>query len=228
VATFGLVLAAAGSSTRFGGETSKVLLDLGGAPVIAHAARAFREALGPLPTVVAARAEDVLALRALCREEPSLAGAVVVVGGATRQESVGIGVSALPPGVDVVLVHDAARPLAPPALVRRVAEAAERDGAAVPVVAVSDSVHRVDARGVVVESFDRSALRAAQTPQGARAALLRRALAHAERTGTASTDEAALLVAAGIPVTAVEGDARNLKVTVAEDLDRALAALLKG
>ena len=101
--TYGLVLTAAGSSRRFGGDTSKVLLLLGGVPVVARAAAAFRAALGTLPTVLTARADDVEALRALTRRDPALAGAVVVEGGATRQESVARGVGALPPGLDVVL-----------------------------------------------------------------------------------------------------------------------------
>ena len=130
--THGLVLTAAGASTRFGGGPSKVLRPLAGVPVLARAARAFREALGALPTVVTGRPEDLEALRALVRSEPALAGAVVVTGGETRQASVAAGVFSLPPGVDVVFVHDAARPLVSPDLVRRVADAAARAGAAAP------------------------------------------------------------------------------------------------
>jgi len=223
--TYGLVLTAAGSSRRFGGDTSKVLLLLGGVPVVARAARAFRDALGTLPTVLTARAEDVEAFRALVRRDAALAGALVVAGGATRQESVALGVHALPPGIDVILVHDAARPLVTPDLVRRVADAADRDGAAAPALAVRDSVHRVDAAGHLVETLDREPLRAVQTPQAARAPLLRRALALAETRGTPATDEVALLVAAGIPVTAVAGDPENVKLTVPADLTYALGVL---
>ncbi|MBL9086600.1 MAG: 2-C-methyl-D-erythritol 4-phosphate cytidylyltransferase [Planctomycetia bacterium] len=216
--SYGLVLTAAGSSRRFGGDTSKVLLLLGGVPVVARAAAAFRAALGTLPTVLTARADDLEALRALARRDPALAGAVVVEGGATRQESVARGVASLPPGLDVVLVHDAARPLVTPDLVRRVADAAARDGAAAPALPVRDSVHRADPSGRLVETLDREALRTVQTPQAARAALLRRALDLAEQRGTVATDEVALLVAAGIPVTAVAGDPDNVKLTVPADL----------
>jgi 2-C-methyl-D-erythritol 4-phosphate cytidylyltransferase len=216
--TYGLVLTAAGSSRRFGGGTSKVLLLLGGVPVVARAAAAFRAALGTLPTVLTARAEDLDALRALTRRDPTLAGAVVVEGGATRQQSVARGVGALPPGLDVVLVHDAARPLVTPDLVRRVADAAARDGAAAPALRVRDSVHRADAAGRLVETLEREALRTVQTPQAARAPLLRRAIELAEQRGTVVTDEVALLVAAGIAVTAVEGDPDNVKLTVPADL----------
>ncbi|MCC7139930.1 MAG: 2-C-methyl-D-erythritol 4-phosphate cytidylyltransferase [Planctomycetes bacterium] len=226
--THGLVLTAAGASTRFGGGPSKVLRPLAGVPVLARAARAFREALGALPTVVTGRPEDLEALRALARSEPALVGAVVVTGGATRQASVAAGVFALPPGVDVVLVHDAARPLVSPDLVRRVAAAAARDGAAAPALPLADSVHRADAAGRLVETLPRDALRTVQTPQAAQAALLRRAIEEAERRGLAVTDEVGLLVAAGVPVTAVPGDPRNLKLTLPDDLARAEALLASG
>jgi 2-C-methyl-D-erythritol 4-phosphate cytidylyltransferase len=224
VATHALVLTAAGSSTRFGGPTSKVLLDLHGVSVIARAARAFREALGTTPTVVTARAEDLVALSDLVHREPALHGALVVEGGPTRQASVEIGLSALPAGVDVVLVHDAARPLVSPALVRAVADAAWRDGAAAPALPLSDSVHRcVD--GVLTEALPRASLRTVQTPQAARFGLLRDAFAAARAAGRTATDEVGLLVAAGVPVTAVPGDPGNLKITTPEDLERARARL---
>jgi 2-C-methyl-D-erythritol 4-phosphate cytidylyltransferase len=224
VPTHGLVLTAAGSSTRFGGTTSKVLLDLGGIPVLVRAARAFREALGTTPTVVTARAEDLEALEALTRRERALHGAVVVEGGPSRQASVAIGLSALPAGIDVVLVHDAARPFVTPALVRAVAEAAWRDGAAAPALPLSDSVHRC-ADGVFLEAVPREALRSVQTPQAARADLLRRAHADAATTGRVATDEVGLLLASGTRVTAVPGDPGNVKITTPDDLERARARL---
>ena len=223
--TYGLILTAAGASTRFGPGVSKVLRELAGAPVLVHGARAFREALGVTPVVVTARPGDVAAIRALVRTERALAGAIVVEGGASRQASVAKGLAALPPGVDVVLVHDAARPLVSPALVRRVADAAARDGAAVPALPVTDSVHRADAAGRLVETLPRAALRAVQTPQAARLDLLRRAFAEADRAGREATDEVGLLVAAGIPVTAVPGDAWNRKLTESADLAWAEAYL---
>ncbi len=217
--TYGLVLTAAGSSSRFG-TGSKVLAPLAGVPVLVRAARAFVEALGALPTVVTVREEDRAAVLALVRAEPSLAHATLVAGGATRQDSVAFGLAALPADVEVVLVHDAARPLVPPALVRAVAEAARRDGAAAPALEVVDSVHALDATGRLATPLDRASLRAVQTPQAARADLLRRAFAAAARTRCEATDEVGLLLAAGIPVTPVPGDPENRKVTTADDLLR--------
>ncbi len=224
VPTYGLVLTAAGASSRFG-TGSKVLAPLAGVPVLARAARAFVTALGPLPTVVTVRAEDRPAVEALARSEPALAAATLVVGGATREESVARGLAALPAGVEVVLVHDAARPLVPPALVRAVAEAALRDGAAAPALPVVDSVHGLDATGRLVTTLDRASLRAVQTPQAARAELLRRAFDVPAAALAGATDEVGLLLAAGVPVTPVPGDARNGKVTTADDLDRMAARL---
>jgi len=219
VPTYGLVLTAAGSSSRFG-TGSKVLAPLAGVPVLVRAARPFVEALGALPTVVTVREEDRAAVLALVRAEPALAHATLVTGGATRQESVALGLAALPAEVEVVLVHDAARPLVTPALVRAVAEAARRDGAAAPTLEVTDSVHALDSTGRLGTALDRASLRAVQTPQAARADLLRRAFAAGERARLLATDEVGLLLAAGIPVTPVPGDPENRKVTTLKDLAR--------
>jgi 2-C-methyl-D-erythritol 4-phosphate cytidylyltransferase len=141
---------------------------------------------------------------------------VVVAGGATRSASVRAGLAAVPPEADVVLVHDAARPLAPVALFEAVVAAVADDGAdaAVPGVAVSDTIKRVAPGGAVVETVDRTSLVAVQTPQAFRAAALR--AAH-EREPEA-TDDAALIEAAGGRVVVVDGDTRAMKVTTREDL----------
>ncbi len=210
----GVVVTAAGSSTRMGGGASKVLLQLGGRSVLEHSLASLREALPEAAVVVTTRREDRERVAVLAR------GATVVLGGATRQKSVLLGVEALPLGVRHVLVHDAARPLASPALFRRTLEAVETHGAAAAGLPASDSLHALDAPGGsrLLRSLERSGLFAAQTPQGARAAWLRAALAQAEREGLEATDEAALLLAAGHPVFAVEGEASNLKLTRREDL----------
>ena len=217
----GLVLTAAGASTRFGDGLNKVLLPLAGIPLLVRAAEPFRAAFPGLPIVVTVRPEDRAAVEALAASDPRLLGAIVIEGGATRQESVRQGLAALPETVGVVLVHDAARPLVTRDLVRRVAGAAERDGAAAPALPVTDSVHRVDDDDRLVESYARAHLRAVQTPQAAKAVLLRRAFAEAERRGFQATDEVTLLLAIGVAVTAVPGDPENLKITVPDDMRRA-------
>jgi 2-C-methyl-D-erythritol 4-phosphate cytidylyltransferase/2-C-methyl-D-erythritol 2,4-cyclodiphosphate synthase len=148
----------------------------------------------------------------------------VVAGGETRAESVSLGIQAAG-DVRYVIVHDAARPLVPAALLDSVIETTRRRGAAVPVLEVPDTVKSVDGdriRGTV----PREGLRLAQTPQGARRDWLERALALARDEGTIVTDEAAALEHAGHEVVAVAGDAVNSKITTVEDLAAARRRLL--
>lgn len=215
----GLVLTAAGASTRFGGDTPKVLAELGGRPAIAHALEAFRAALPDLAVVVTVpRGQEE-------RFAAALPGVHVVPGGATRQASVTAGVRALPHEADPILVHDAARPLVTAAVITRVLAGIARAGAALPVLPVTDTVHRlahapVDDEAVPLgAALPRAELVRAQTPQGARRALLVAALEAAAREGREHTDEAALLLEAGHVVLAVAGDARLVKITTPDDLE---------
>lgn len=219
----GLVLTAAGGSTRFGAERSKVLESFGDASVLVAAARPFLDAIDDLDVVVTCREEDRAGVAAALAAEPRLSHARLVRGGATRQASVKAGLEALAPSVRWVLVHDAARPCASAALIARVLDAARRHGAAVPALPVVDTIHRVDERGCIVESLPRGALRAVQTPQVARRDALVRAYAHAERFAIEATDEAGLLTAAGIEVATVDGDPANEKITTRADLERLAA-----
>jgi 2-C-methyl-D-erythritol 4-phosphate cytidylyltransferase len=146
---------------------------------------------------------------------------ITVAGGATRQESVRAALSVLPDDVDIVLVHDAARPLAPASLIEAVAEAVRAGApAVVPGIAVDDTVKRVDAEGVVLETPVRESLRAIQTPQGFRRSVLERA--HAQQTAAqAVTDDAGLVELLGEPVLVIPGAAEAFKITRPDDLARA-------
>ncbi len=148
----------------------------------------------------------------------------VVVGAATRQGSVRAALAVLPPEVDVVLVHDAARPLIPPAVVEAVL-AAVRAGAAaaVPVLPVIDTLKSVDATGTVVGTVDRSMLAAVQTPQGFRREVLEQA--HRQASSAALTDDAGLVEALGIAVRTVPGDPAGFKITTPYDVVLAEALL---
>jgi 2-C-methyl-D-erythritol 4-phosphate cytidylyltransferase len=150
---------------------------------------------------------------------------VVVAGGETRQDSVAAALRALPAEVDVVLVHDAARPLAPSDLVDAVA-ATVRSGASavVPGVAVADTVKQVDPAGRVEATLDRSVLRAIQTPQGFRRDVLE--AAHA-RASSVATDDAGLVEALGETVLVVAGSEEAFKVTRPIDLLMAEAVLAR-
>lgn len=140
-----------------------------------------------------------------------------VSGGRERADSMRNGLAALPPDVDWVAVHDAARPIPSPALLAAVLDMAAIHGAAVPGLAVHDTIKQVDAEGKVVRTLPRATLRAVQTPQVARRAWFEQALESANET-LEWTDDASLLEAAGFTVYVSPGDENNRKITTAEDL----------
>jgi 2-C-methyl-D-erythritol 4-phosphate cytidylyltransferase len=211
------VVPAAGRGERLGHALPKSLVPLAGLPLVAYAVRGLFEA-GVSQVVVAAPPDAVDSVAAV------VPAATVVAGGATRQESVRIALEVVEEGTDIVLVHDAARPLTPSAVIRRVVDAVEAGAdAVVPVLLVADTVKGVDAAGMVVETVDRSALRAAQTPQGFRRTVLERA--HARTSGSDSTDDAGLVEALGVEVHTVEGAQDAFKVTTAWDFAVAEALL---
>jgi 2-C-methyl-D-erythritol 4-phosphate cytidylyltransferase/2-C-methyl-D-erythritol 2,4-cyclodiphosphate synthase len=221
------VVVAAGASRRMGG-VDKVLAPVGGRPLLAWSIDAVAASPHVDRIVVVTAPERVAELR----DADWLPGRVtaVVAGGDIRAVSVANGVRELarldPAGGErPVLVHDGARPLASPALVSAVAEATAANGAAIPLLAVAETVKRVG-DGRVLETVDRSALALAQTPQGARRRLLLDAWTRFPPDGERQfTDEAALLEACTIPVHAIPGEPANLKVTLPDDLRRVQAAL---
>jgi 2-C-methyl-D-erythritol 4-phosphate cytidylyltransferase / 2-C-methyl-D-erythritol 2,4-cyclodiphosphate synthase len=221
------IIVAAGASTRMGG-TDKLLTMIDGRPLLAHTIAAF-ERPGEIESVVVVTTDD--RRRALVTGGwVDVSRTTFVGGGERRQDSVRAGFAALErvspddAGARVVLIHDGARPLVRPSLVVDVIAAAEREGAAVPVVPVSDTIKRV-AGDKIEATVDRSELVAAQTPQGVRRGILREALASSVAGDGTWTDEAALLEACKIAVHVVPGDPANVKVTVGDDLRR-VAGLL--
>jgi len=209
VSTWGIVVAG-GTGTRFG--TAKQFESIGGARLVDRAVEA-----------TAAACDEVVVVLpdAHTWDGPSVAAAVV--GGATRSASVRAGLTAVAPSATIVVVHDAARPMASPALFDAVIGAVRRGAdAAVPAVPVPDTVKRVDG-DEVVETVSRDGLVAVQTPQAFRADALR--AAHA--AGADATDDAALIEAADGRVVIVPGDRANLKVTTPADLVMAVAILAR-
>jgi 2-C-methyl-D-erythritol 4-phosphate cytidylyltransferase/2-C-methyl-D-erythritol 2,4-cyclodiphosphate synthase len=210
------VIVAAGSSERMGGADKSSAMILG-RTMLEWSVASMAAAESVDRVIVVAREDRVELVAAL----ESMSGTTVVTGGEQRSASVRNGVAAS--SAEVVLVHDAARPLASSSLADAVAAAAAEHGAAVPVVPVVDSLKRA-ARGGLIESVDRTGLVRTQTPQGARRALLVDAFGTAG--SAAYTDEAALLESRGISVATVPGESTNLKVTEPADLEivRAIAA----
>ena len=198
------IIVAAGEGRRFG--AAKQFESLAGRPVLEWsvlAARAVAE--GVVLVVPSDRLKD--------QDLDGLAERVVA-GGPTRPDSVRAGLKAVPEEAELILVHDAARPLASGALFRAVVDAldAGADGA-IPALRLSDTVKRVH-DGQVLETLDRSDLVAVQTPQAFRAEVLRKA--HAGKAQ--ATDDAGLLEAIGAQVVVVDGEARNIKLTTPDDL----------
>jgi 2-C-methyl-D-erythritol 4-phosphate cytidylyltransferase len=217
------VVPAAGLGQRLGAAGPKAMHLLGGEPMLVHSVRTL--AAGPVDLVVVAappgQGAEVLALLAGAHPGAELA---VVDGGLTRSDSVRLALAALPVSVRVVLVHDAARPLVPGALVAAVVAAVEGGAdAVVPGLPVTDTVKQVDGADVVLATIDRSALRAVQTPQGFRREVLDAAYAGPE-SGSA-TDDAGHVERAGGVVVVVPGAEEAFKVTRPLDLVLAEAVL---
>ncbi|MFB6609850.1 2-C-methyl-D-erythritol 4-phosphate cytidylyltransferase [Agromyces sp. NPDC056379] len=216
-----VIVVAAGSGTRLGHVEPKAFVPLGSGTVLSVAVDSVLGMLETPHLVLVVPGERVESTRARFAPIAAASTAVldVVPGGATRQESVANGLAVLPAGVDVVLVHDAARALAPALLFDEVVGAvrARRRGI-VPALDVVDTVKRVSDDGRVLETVDRSSLRAVQTPQG----FPRASLDHAYATAHGEfTDDAALVASTGLVVDAVPGDVRAFKITVPADLHRA-------
>lgn len=197
-------MVAAGRSERFG--SAKLLEPLGEARVIDHAVGAA--SLASEGVVLVTDDDDVSAGQPVAK---------VVAGGQTRSASVRAGLAAVPADVDLVLVHDAARPAASVLLFQRVIAALDNDGvdAVVPVIPVTDTVKRVDGSGLIEATLDRTDLVLVQTPQGFR----RDALENAHASDPEATDDAALIERGTGTVVTVPGEVMNLKVTTPFDLE---------
>lgn len=219
------IVVAAGRGSRAGGPLPKQYQQMGGEPVLRRTLRLFCEHPAVTAVLAVIHSDDSGLFADAAEGLPKILAPVS--GGTTRQDSVRAGLEALA-GVDapaVVLVHDAARPYATPDLISRAIAAAGNGDAAIPVLAVTDTVKRVDATGVVAETLDRAVLRAVQTPQAFRYAPLVAAHRAAVDSGvTTLTDDASVMEWAGHRVATFAGETGNIKLTTAEDMSRAAAA----
>ena len=219
-----VILVAAGSGTRLGAAEPKAFVMLSGRTILERALESVFGAAEPAQVVVVAPASHLAGARSIAIRAAGPAGEYVsvVVGGESRQASVAAGLAALGVDIQTVLVHDAARALAPSALFDRVARAVAGSGRGViPSLPVSDTIKRVDAQ-LVQETVDRANLVHVQTPQGFPRAELDAAYAAATEE---YTDDAALFAAAGHEVQVVDGEARAFKITTPWDLRRAETVL---
>lgn len=228
-----VIIPAAGLGTRMGhsAATPKQFLNLDGVPILVHSLRAFATVPSVTAMFVAVRKPELERFRAQV-EEYGFAGRVQVVeGGDTRQESVTHALAAIECGPeDIVLVHDAVRPLIDPATISRTIEAVKKHGAAIvalPAVDTIKQVQRTADGAIVTATIPREHIIYAQTPQGFLGHVLKRAFAEAEADGFQGTDESSIVERAGVQVAVVLGTQANLKITHPDDLELAEFYLAK-
>jgi 2-C-methyl-D-erythritol 4-phosphate cytidylyltransferase len=220
------IFLAAGEGKRFGGDVRKPFVAVGRRPLFLVTLERFSKIAGIRERILVVRAEDVRAVRERYGEDLARVGVrEVVAGGARRQGSVRAGLRACSAGSDLVLVHDAVRPLVGHDVVLAALREAEAHGAAIVAVPVRDTLKRADASGVVEATVPRAMLWRAQTPQVFAREILERALAEVDRRGLEVTDDSEMVEALGIRPRIVPGSEACLKVTDAGDVEL-LEALL--
>lgn len=225
----GIVVVAGGSGSRMGAAMPKQFLEIVGRAVLVRTIERMREALPEAEIVVVLPEAHVELWRECCKRAECRVEHRVALGGATRFDSVASGIAALSEGCELVAIHDGVRPLLSSEMIRRGVECARESGAAVPVIAVVDSIREVDSEGSHV--VDRSRLRAVQTPQVFRAELLRKAYAEVGarlKDRSKATDDASVVEMAGYEVALYEGELQNLKLTTPTDLSVAEMILRNG
>ncbi len=221
------LIPAAGRGQRMGLDVEKQFLQLGGKPLLAYTLARFEETPAiDCVVVIVPPGRETFCYQEIVEPERLRKVAHVVAGAETRQGSVMAGFRCLDEAIDVVVIHDGARPFVTPALIRAAIDAAVQDGSAVAAIPESDTLKRVSGEGTVIETVDRRNLWRAQTPQAFRRPILQHALAYAAEHNLDATDEASIVEALSGPVRIVPGSMWNFKITSSDDL--VLAELLLG
>jgi 2-C-methyl-D-erythritol 4-phosphate cytidylyltransferase len=219
------ILPAAGLGTRMAGPQPKQFQALAGVPILIHSLRTFASVPRVTAIYVAVRRPEMERVAAQVAEYGFAGRVHVVEGGDNRQESVAHALAAIPAAEqDIVLVHDAVRPLIDAATIDRTIDAVEEHGAAIVGMPAIDTIKQVErtAHGALITAtIPREFVVLAQTPQGFRYGLLQRAFAEATADGFVGTDEASVVERAGLPVAVVPGSQVNLKITQSGDLELA-------
>ena len=218
------IIAAAGQGSRIGGERAKQFLELGGIPVIIHTLRRFEACAAIDETIPVLPAEETAGFLSLANGFGLRKVSRVVAGSKRRAESVRRGLDIVPEGTEIVAVHDGVRPFVTPDEIARTVASARAGGAAVLVGPVTDTIKEID--GVrIVGTPPRAKLRRALTPQCFRYDILKQAYEHLNRFAEEITDDSTLVEKLGVPITLVDGDPRNIKITRPEDFVLAEALL---
>jgi len=215
---YAALIAAGGTGTRMGARTNKLMMPLNGKPVLARTLAVFDGMEEIAQIVVVLHPGLIDGVRGLLPEWGVAKPVNLVPGGKTRQESVYTGLRALPENTEIVAIHDGARPLIDPVIVRRTLLAAEKSGAAAAGIPVKDTLKRVGGENRIESTVDRKDLWQVQTPQTFRCDLILDAHREAQAKGWTCTDDASLIERTGGTVTMVEGSALNVKITTPEDM----------
>ncbi|WP_371811819.1 2-C-methyl-D-erythritol 4-phosphate cytidylyltransferase [Brevibacillus sp. HB1.3] len=212
----GVVIVAAGSGKRMGGQRNKLWLPLAGEPILAHTVRLFATHPDIDEVVLVVSEADHAEVMTLISAEKLMV--VVTMGGAERQDSVRNGLASLSANCDYVLVHDAARPFVTRKQISDMIKQVQQDQATIMAVPVKDTIKVVGANGLVESTPARESLWAVQTPQAFRMSLLREAHQAAGAAGKLGTDDAMLVEWLGHPVSIMQGSYENIKITTPDDL----------
>ena len=210
------VIVAAGNSQRMGKD--KILMDIGGAPVIAYTLKAFQNSDKINEIIVVTKADSIQQLADICQKYGITKAHRVVSGGKTRAESALIGVCNTSEEAGLIAIHDGARPFPSPALIERVVCTAEESNAAAPAVRATDTVRILNKKGVVVDTPDRNLVALVQTPQVFNADIIKGALTKAVEKDLPITDDCSAVEALGFKVSIVDGEPENIKLTTRRDI----------
>ncbi len=222
------IIAAAGAGTRMASDRPKQFLLLAGTPVIIHTLKVFEQCESIQEVIVVLPAAESAGFLSLAGKHGLRKVSRVVPGGVTRADSVKRGLLAIRAATaEIVAVHDGVRPFVTAEEIDAVVAAAQTDGAAILVAPVTDTIKQVEDRRVV-QTLNRGELRRALTPQCFRYELLRQVYQDADVTDPSVTDESVLVEKLGVPISVIEGSARNIKITTVEDLAIAEAMLCYG
>ena len=215
---YAALIAAGGIGSRMGARTNKLMMPLNGKPVLARTLAVFDGMVEITHILMVLHPGLIDTVRELLPAWGIVTPVELVAGGKTRQESVYIGLRALPGDTGIVVIHDGARPLIDPAIVRRTLGKAKRDGAAAAGIPVKDTLKRVGPKNGIEGTVDRTSLWQVQTPQTFRYDLILSAHREAQDKGWTCTDDTSLIERMGGKVTMVEGSALNVKITTPEDM----------
>ncbi|NLM76205.1 MAG: 2-C-methyl-D-erythritol 4-phosphate cytidylyltransferase [Clostridiaceae bacterium] len=214
----GAIIVAAGKGSRMGLGYNKLLAEICGKPVIAWTVENFVMSSLIDKIILVVNPDEKVVFKKIIEPYTAVTDITLVKGGSTRQDSVYNGLQDLRDSVDVVLVHDGARPFADKALIERSIVCAQKFGAACAGMPVKDTIKRVDEENIIVETPVRASLWSAQTPQAFKTDILVKAYEDAYQKGLTGTDDASLVEAAGYNVKMFEGSYNNIKLTSPEDL----------